>query len=201
MSTAIVPYFFHPEVTPLRPEDNTAEAIQSEVVFSQSDDDKPILATYGAGPCVIVAGYERSQKIGFVAHFSHAGEVEVGADLILDRLKRMLNEKSGNFSVFLKGGIIDDPVSENTFKAIKKWVSTTNDHASHIALKILSSDPLNSEDEESKSLALDTRSGAIYDYNPMRDNPYYFRHLTMEDLLRTKNSFERQPSLRVAYHP
>ena len=39
-----------------------------EGTISSADSNKPIIATFGLGPCIALAGYDRKSKIGFISH-------------------------------------------------------------------------------------------------------------------------------------
>ncbi|MBS3905295.1 MAG: hypothetical protein KGZ39_08225 [Simkania sp.] len=173
-----------------------AEAFQAEAIVSHALDDKPIIASYGAGPCVIICGYEPDQKVGFIAHFSHFGEVSPGTQVITTVVKRFLKHSLGNFIVDLKGGITSHPISAKIFDAIKIWTKTSKD----ISLQIRSSDPLESANDASRSIALDTRNGMIKDYDPLRDNPKNYRRLTTEDIHWARRSFDVLPQIKLV-HP
>jgi hypothetical protein len=175
-----------------------AEVFQSEVGFTTALDAKPIISSYGAGPCVIVGGYNLHTKTAFLAHFSHAGEVHVGATMIMERLKALVENKQEEFLLTLKGGIIGDPISEKTMKSIATWVLSYS-QPKGISFKIVSQESLKSFRDESKSLSIDTRTGAINQFDPLNDNPLFYRHLTLEDINRARISFEVMPCLTVVY--
>lgn len=176
--------------------DSIVEAFQAEVVFSHAKDPKPVIASYGAGPCIIVAGYELEARIGFVAHFSHAGEVEVGKDRIVSKLSNMLGGRAGKFDLSLKGGIIGDETSAATSKSIMKWVSSC---VMGIVLTVASSDPLINSAAESKSVLLDTRNGSMRTYSPLEDNPNHYRRLQESDFIWARDSFEKEAKLKCVY--
>lgn len=178
-------------------EDCIAEAFQAEAVISHANDKKPIIASYGAGPCVILGGYEPAKKIGFVIHFSHAGEVPVGIKKILDTIEKISKTRPGNLLLDLKGGIKGNPISERTLKAVHSWIQSSK----NLSLQIRTADQLESEAEDSKSLAIDTRSGATHDYDPLKDNPKRFRKLTMDDMLRAEQSYCVHAEIKIAYSP
>jgi len=175
-----------------------AEVFQSEVGFTTASDAKPIISSYGAGPCVIVGGYNLHTKTAFLAYFSHAGEVDVGATMIMERLKALVENKEEEFLLTLKGGIVGDPISRKTMNSIANWVSSYS-QGKRISLKIVSIDPLKSSRGASKSLSIDTRTGAINEYDPLKHNPVFYRHLTVEDINRARISFELMPCLTLVY--
>lgn len=183
----------------LAPKNLIAEAFQSEVVLSSCSDPKPVIATYGAGPCVIIGGYEPRQKIGFIAHISHGGEVAEYGHKMIHTLSRYVDQKS-KFKIVLKGGIESNPDSWKTFAEIAHWIRTTNETQKKIELEVVQIDPLKSENDPSKSLLIDTRDGLHREYDPLRDNPVHYRRLTMKDILHAQQSYEVRPRLRIA-HP
>ncbi len=184
----------------LKQGDVIAEAFQAEVVFSSSVDPKPIIASYGAGPCVIVGGYDKVHQVGFVAHFSCSGEVLAGGIKIIKKLKALIPEdRTGQFDLVLKGGIKTEEVSEKTLATISHWVGMTNELSRKCSFQVRSVESLASPREDSKSLAIDTRTGAMRDYDPLRDNPIHYRRLNQEDIKWAQRSFEVEPKLKVVY--
>jgi len=45
------------------------EVMQREYGITHASDSKTVLASYGAGPCVMLVGHEPNKKIGFIAHY------------------------------------------------------------------------------------------------------------------------------------
>ncbi len=176
-------------------QDTVMEVFQSEIVFGSAYSAKPILASYGAGPCVILSGYDPVHKVGFLAHFSHADEVIIGAKAIYLMVQKYLKHLKTNFHITLKGGIISDPISQKTLIAIHQTI-TSFSHPS-IAFKILSAEHLLSEESPSQSLSLDLRSGSFQAYDPLVNNPLHYRKLTVEDIFWAQHSFERSAQLKV----
>ncbi|MBX9924060.1 MAG: hypothetical protein K2Y01_08110 [Rhabdochlamydiaceae bacterium] len=175
------------------------EVFQAEMAFSSAYDAKPILASYGAGPCIIMAGYNSKFKAGFIAHFSCYQEVICSYRKITQIIKKYFGTGNTNISLFLSGGIKGCVTSENIFRTIKSLYSLCVEP--NLSFSFKSNNPLHSETEDSKSLALDTRSGEISTYDPLQDNPVSFRKLTHEDVLWAQQSFEQAPALKIIYPP
>lgn len=53
-----------------------AETLQSEASFTKATDKKPIVATYGCGPCVALGGYDTVNKIAFIVHFTFSSQLK-----------------------------------------------------------------------------------------------------------------------------
>ena len=176
-----------------------AEAFQAEVVFSHANDDKPILASYGAGPCVIACGYEPNHRVGFMAHFSHNGEVSNGTLIIVSHLHKILRGKSGKFHLNLRGGIPTNPNSKKILSAIEKLVQWAKSSPFKISFEVHSIKTLGGETDNSESLALDTRNGMMAEYDPLKNNPHNYRKLTREDMIWAQKSYEEAPRLKISY--
>jgi hypothetical protein len=173
--------------------DEIAEALQSEVSFTTACDKKPIVATYGCGPCIAVGGYEPTNKIAFVAHFSHAREViECGGTIFytISKLAKQKIEKP--IQIHLRGGWKGEETSEKTVNIIKKWMACRKD----IPMELASEDLF---DETSlcprKSLSIDSRTGIASTYNPT-SNP---NRRTVDSLSVLANGITH--TIQIAYSP
>lgn len=143
-----------------------AETLQAEASFTIATDKKPIVATYGCGPCVALGGYDPTNKIAFVVHFSNAGEVKEAGGMIFYNIAKLVKEKiTSPIELHLRGGI--EGQSENIIKAIKLWMNQRED----LPMKIASEDILGSGRlSGGRSLSIDSRNGTVSEYDPM-DNP------------------------------
>lgn len=140
--------------------DEIAEVLQAEAGFTIATDKKPILATYGCRPCVALGGYDQTNKIAFVVHFSNADELRNGGGLIFYNIAKLAKEKiTTPIQLHLRGGI--EGISEPIIEAIKSWMTFRKD----LPMEIASKDILNS-DIDTKSLLIDSRTGVVSDYDP-----------------------------------
>lgn len=181
----------------LREMNSILEAFQSEVAFVKSDSTKPIVASYGAGPCIIVGASQCNT--GFIAHFSHAEEVTVGLPAVEKFLQENLPKKKASHPIrlHLRGGVKRNPISEGIYKKIVQYVKQYC--GSNLFFQIDSCDFLKSDADGSKSLYIDSRNGAMGPYDPLRDNPKYYRKLTVQDIQFAQESFEKKASVRLIY--
>jgi len=143
--------------------DEIAEALQSEAAFTIATDKKPIVATYGASSCVALGGYDATNKIAFVVHFSNAGEVRESGGLIFYNISKLAKEKIEKpIQLHLRGGI--EGQSEATVEAIQLWMKQGYD----LPMEIASKDILVSRMSfGGKSLSIDSRNGEVAEYDPM----------------------------------
>ncbi|MGC1853947.1 MAG: hypothetical protein WA659_01015 [Candidatus Aquirickettsiella sp.] len=123
--------------------------LQHEVAITNSKSKKPILGSYGARPCVIVALYNPSTKEAVLAH--------IDALTTLFSLNQYFTKLSSNaengdkIQVHLSGG---DNSSKKKTTALIKEINDCND------TEIISANICNGND--SKSLAIDSRTGEIF---------------------------------------
>jgi hypothetical protein len=173
--------------------DEIAEVLQAQAGFTVSTDIKPVLATYGCGPCVALGGYDPTNQIAFLIHFSNAREIIASSGLILLNIRKLAKEPIVRpIQLHLRGGIKEG--SEDIIKAIKTWMRQTC-----FPMEIISEDILHGEScLESKSLLIDSRNGAVSEYDPMT-NPKS-RDPELYDVMAAKMSaFE--PKITVVYAP
>jgi hypothetical protein len=168
-----------------------AEILQAEAGVTIATDKKPIIATYGAGPCVAVGGYEATNKIAFIVHFSNAGEVRNSGGMIFYNIAKLAKEKIEKpIQLHLKGGI--KGMSEATVEAIKMWMRQRED----LPMEIATQDILKIGDGE--SLLIDSRTGEVSDYNPLA-NPKSRKTSEQEAIVALMSTFE--PNITLAYSP
>lgn len=169
-----------------------AEALQSEAVFNQANDEKYIVTTYGCGPCVAVGGYDETNKIAFVVHFANAGEVKkCGGIIFYNILRLVLKPLEQPIKLYIRGGEDGISESENIREAIRVWMRQRED----LLMKIVLDEK---NDQESKSLSINSRTGEVGDYDPKK-NPYARKIGQDEEMRAILSSF--QPHITVAYRP
>lgn len=143
------------------------EVRMREVAFTMDTDSMPIVATFGCDSCVALGGYEETNHIAFVVHFSNATQVENSGELIFDQLAKLMKKKIEKpIQLHLRGGI---PVehSKQIIAAIESWMKQRED----FPMEIGSSDILNRNSVLGESLLIDSRNGQVASYNPYM-NPY-----------------------------
>lgn len=175
--------------------DEIAETLQSEVSFTIATDKKPIVATYGCGPCVAVGGYDRTNKIAFVVHFSNAREVTECGGMIFWNISKLAKEKFENpIQIHLRGGTLGEH-SKATIEAIKKWMTWRED----MPMEIASEDILdNGMCFDGKSLSIDSRTGSVSEYDP-KDNPKSRGMSEFEAMSAMMSALI--PDIKLAYSP
>jgi hypothetical protein len=157
-------------------------------------DKKPVVATYGAGPCVALGGYDATNKIAFVVHFSNAEEVRKSGGLIFYNISKLAKEKIEKpIQLHLRGGI--EGQSEATVEAIKLWMNQRD----NLPMEIASEDILDSGMcFGGKSLSIDSRTGAVSEYDPMA-NPQHRAMSELDATLAMMSAF--MPRIKLAYSP
>lgn len=148
-----------------------AEISQSQAGFTCATDGKPIVATFGCGPCVALGGYDQVNHTAFVVHFAKPEEVRSDAAMITDQIKSLMHTPltaDTPMEIHIHGGWTG--LSEDTVQEIKNWVISSD-----IPMKIQSQNILGLSDISGtpvgRSLAIDSRTGAISEYDPTT-NPY-----------------------------
>lgn len=120
--------------------------LQAEYGITKHDADRPILASTGAGPCVILSLYNEQEKLGFLSHIDDATD---------------LNEISS--CIFEMRTNTDQPL---TAHMIGGWSDTYN-MVANIALRLEEQPNINLAGWEdagniTSNFALDTRNGHVY---------------------------------------
>lgn len=173
--------------------DEIAEVLQAQVGFTIATDKKPVLATWGCSPCVALAGYDASNKIAFLVHFSSAHEVRKSGELIFANIIKLAKEKiESPIQLHLRGGI--KGLSEAIIGAIKIWMEKSK----VFTMEIASQEILLSGKGRGKSLAIDSRTGAVSEYNPMM-NPKSKGISDLDGLVARMSAFD--PKISLAYTP
>ena len=174
--------------------DEIAETLQSEASFTIATDKKPVVATYGCGPCVALGGYDATNKIAFIVHFSNAGEVRKSGGLIFYNISKLAKIKiESPIQLHLRGGI--EGQSEATIEAIKMWMKQRED----LPMEIASEDILDSGMcFGGKSLSVDSRNGEVTEYDPLA-NPRSRGMSELDAMSAMMSAFE--PRIKLAYSP
>jgi hypothetical protein len=169
-----------------------AEAFPSEACFTIATDKKPIVATYAFGPYVYLGGYEATNKIAFIVHFSNAGEVREADELIFNNISKLAKKKIEKIELHLRGGVKGQ--SEKIIKAIKNWI----EQRKNLPMEIASEEILLSEEESEKGLSIDSRNGEVSEYDALK-NPRR-REITVQEFISIIES-HYEPHINLAYSP
>lgn len=142
--------------------DGVVDVSMNQQAVTRATDAKPVLATFGLGPCVALVGYEPSAKVGFLTHYSASTEVAQSFPNLLATLYRigLSHEAPTRFDVRLVGGW------DNADKLIGE-LKTRVRHGTSFNMKILEEDTGYVAD--GRSVALDTRTGELFSYNPQKN--------------------------------
>jgi hypothetical protein len=141
--------------------DEIAEAFQSEAAVTIATDKKPIVATWGCGPCIALGGYEPTNKIAFIAHLSTSRQVAMSGGMILHCISELAENKIEKpIQLHLRGGVKN--VSEAIVEAIKGWM----ERCTALPMEIATQDVLSTQMYGGKSLLIDSRNGRVSEYDP-----------------------------------
>src|SRR3989338_5309708 len=128
---------------------------QGEQGITHSDDGKPVLATFGIGPCISIVGYDSTNKTGFLTHYDPCVDLEASLSALFDSLPQ---DQKFEFDISIIGG---NGSSVNTYRAIKSQLEAQTNPTRK--LNVSEEDIFGNE---SRSVALDTRTGQKYVYDP-----------------------------------
>lgn len=142
--------------------EDVVEVDMNEQAVTRATDPKPVLATFGLGSCVALVGYEPSAKVGFLTHYSASTEVAGSFPTLLATLYRagLSHEAPTRFEVRLVGG----------------WEGDSDKLMSELETRVMFGTSFNMQIverdtgyvEQGRSIALDTRSGELFSYDPLK---------------------------------
>jgi len=143
--------------------DGVVDVSMNQQAVTRATDEKPVLATFGLGPCVALVGYEPSAKVGFLTHYSAGTEVDGSFPNLLATLYRigLSHDSPTRFDVRLIGGWegdVDKLIGE---------LKTRVRHGTSFKMEIVEEDTGYVAD--GRSVALDTRTGELFSYNPKKN--------------------------------
>ena len=126
-----------------------------EGTISSADSNKPIIATFGLGPCIALAGYDRKSKIGFISHNVPVKKLDNLNDPIFEVIDT-LGIKKSNMEFYIIGG---NKQYKNHVDKVKNYLNQKVENPNIVYEDIIETiDPKNL----GKSFALDTRDQKIY---------------------------------------
>jgi chemotaxis receptor (MCP) glutamine deamidase CheD len=114
---------------------------------SSAEDARPILGTNGAGPCLIVALYNPTEKTAMLAHIDANTDIQS-----LHKIIERMGGKDQPLQAHLAGG---RPMTETMVGGVLDILKQ------HGNISIKSADIMN-DDDSMKSLAIDSRTGEVY---------------------------------------
>ena len=121
--------------------------IQGSVGYTNSTSQKPILGTYGAGPCIIVAMYNSETKKAALSHIDTSLDMNKTLNNMISSIQSSQDKK---LSIHLRGG---DSSAKNQAKDLLNYLSKRGD----VEIKSCSLVTYTSD-----RLAIDSRTGDIY---------------------------------------
>ncbi|MBS3094875.1 hypothetical protein J4474_04370 [Candidatus Pacearchaeota archaeon] len=135
--------------------EKVVEVSLREFAITSSLDSKPILATYGIGPCVSFSGWSPRHKIGFMTHYDARTRMADSFGNLLSNLSEILQGESTQFKVRIIGGYAISE-SYNIISFLESRLGSRKDLAMTLVEKDIFGDRV-----ESKSVALDTKTGRV----------------------------------------
>jgi len=149
------------------------EVLMREGVISSARSEKPILATYGVGPCIAFVGYCKELKRGFVTYLDGAVDFELGGTGEKYWFPRSLNVISdfgavgfgivANYDVRLLQGSTDSDL----LRGVEQYIENMNE-GNRIHFNVVERD-VNHSFQGGKNIALDLRDGKTYSYDPCKN--------------------------------
>jgi len=136
------------------------EVLMGEIAITSNNEDKNVLATYGAGPCVIFAGRQKGNcenKLAWMAHIDPLTVVNLSFALLLNKLDSLSENKPAEFDVWLYGGDCD--VGEEMISFLKSNLNNND----NLKMEISHEEFIKGH---TYSLAIDAGNG-VFTYDPM----------------------------------
>ena len=142
---------------------DVVEIGQREQGVTRATDPKPVLATFGIGPCVSLVGYSGERQTGFLTHYDGTIGLRHSFSELFFNLYRLGHVDGDRFDVRLVGE------HEGTSDGIMSGLKTAIQHGSCFNMQLVEEDT--GYIEGSRDIALDTRTGETFAYDPGK-NPY-----------------------------
>ena len=168
-----------------------AEVFQKQQAVTRANCNKPVLATFGIGPCISIVGYEPISMIGFLTHYDSLTEIKESFTNLLIALYKAGAKEENEFQVRLVSNF--NSINKADLELIKILLK----HGTAFKMKLIEEDTRPSETDLCKSIALDTRSGEVYSYDPSK-NPFRdingIENVIMKAMFRAKAEFSYNPT-------
>ncbi|MFA5855725.1 MAG: hypothetical protein WC867_00055 [Candidatus Pacearchaeota archaeon] len=178
--------------------DKICEILQGEFGTTDYNNETPVLATVGIGPCLGIAGYEKDKKIGFLGHFDNGEHMNETLSRIYYAIgSNTLGEKSKFDLTILRGYDYTGNESTKTLDYLKRFFDAMKNHSMEFNIihedlgpnfgRINSAEDRFEEREKlTKTLLIDSRDGKIYRYD-ITKNPY-----TLSNRFQNSNNLEEK---------
>lgn len=164
--------------------------------ITNASDGKPVLATFGVGPCVSVVGYDPNKKVGFLTHYDFFTNVEKSLESLFCNIPQ---DGYFNFELTILGGTRFSVEMYNSVKSGLKKLPNQQ----YITLTVSEEDVfgdnydahLSTRNTNPRSICLDTRTGDKFVYKP-KPSDMFKGWIRLNPLLETRiakmmyNSFD-----------
>jgi len=169
------------------------EVLPGEYAITSATSSKPVLATCGLGPCVSLAGYNKTYKVAFLTHYRVGSNVLWSYNNLVKELLVFTNKKA-KFELTLVGG--EKNYSEGLINIIKSKINSE----SRLEMSLIEEDTLDFKSSVSwatinRTNSIDSRIGKTYAYDPFL-NPHQ-RTLPIH----LNNYLTKLLSDKLVYHP
>ena len=156
--------------------DKVHEVSQREGFFGFVGSDKYIPATYGIGPCVAVAGYSPNSGRGFLVHIDSMTDIDFkNPPGSFEPLKSLMPiaviGTKGLRRVSYDITIVQGEESIELLERVKKYLEILDNLNPNLTLNVNRN---HNSSDSIRSLALDLRTGKLFNYNPSL-NPLHIR--------------------------
>jgi len=135
------------------------EVFQKEFAVTKKEDPKPVLTTYGLGPCIAIVGWSPKHKIGFLTHYDSSTELSSSFGRLLYKISQQLGSETSKFDVRIIGGYTNQ--SEQIIVFLKSRLNINE----KIKMGVIEEDILGYHSLK-RNVVLDTRTGETFSYNP-----------------------------------
>ncbi len=126
-----------------------------EATISSAESQRPVIGSFGMGPCVAMAGYDPAQKVGFISHNGTGDYLEVLHDLVLEELRKK-SKSELEMDVYIIGGMVGSDELASKLRNFAKRKFNPRIINEDLALDVSDWTYLG------KSFLLDVRDGRVY---------------------------------------
>ncbi|RMD66256.1 hypothetical protein D6817_04480 [Candidatus Pacearchaeota archaeon] len=153
--------------------DEVAEVVQGNFGITDSNDEKPIIATSALFTCIGLLGYDREHNLGFLMHIQSSNDVEGGLESLYQELARTHPDYEKEFDTHIVASTFRD------FQNYRDLEEALRRNPSGLGTKLKASSPIEfTPDMKGEGIALDTRSGKIFAYlrGTLAEGPCDFKY-------------------------